>query len=240
MSPDLHHLSGAYAVDALDEDERVAFEEHLVGCADCRAEVAELTDAAHALAALTETAPPPGLRAASLAGIGQVRPLPPETSTEPERAGRVVPFARRASTWIAAAAAVVLLAVGGLVWGAGSGEDRSLSAVDRVRTAQDAATVTRTEGGLTATLAYSRDLDRSAISVTGLPPAPSGRTYQLWYLPAGAAPRPAGFLRSGADGRGSALLEGGLGGATGVGVTVEPAGGSPAPTTDPVLVLTLS
>ena len=37
MSPDLHHLSGAYAVDALDEAERSAFERHLAVCAACRA-----------------------------------------------------------------------------------------------------------------------------------------------------------------------------------------------------------
>ena len=43
MSPDLHHLSGAYAVDALDDAERTSFEQHLAGCADCRAEVAELS-----------------------------------------------------------------------------------------------------------------------------------------------------------------------------------------------------
>ena len=31
---DIHALSGAYAVDALDELERVGFERHLAGCAD--------------------------------------------------------------------------------------------------------------------------------------------------------------------------------------------------------------
>ncbi len=54
MSPDLHHLSGAYAVDALDDGERGPFEQHLAGCADCRAEVAELSATAHSLGALTE------------------------------------------------------------------------------------------------------------------------------------------------------------------------------------------
>ena len=77
MNADLHHLSGAYAVDALDDTERAAFEEHLRGCADCRAEVAELTAAGHSLAALTEATPPPSLRASVLSGISQVRPLPP-------------------------------------------------------------------------------------------------------------------------------------------------------------------
>ena len=38
---DIHALSGAYAVDALDDLERAAFERHLADCADCRAEVAE-------------------------------------------------------------------------------------------------------------------------------------------------------------------------------------------------------
>ena len=56
MSPDLHHLSGAYAVDALDEHERTSFETHLAVCPDCRAEVAELTAAAHSLTALGEAA----------------------------------------------------------------------------------------------------------------------------------------------------------------------------------------
>ena len=37
---DLHKLTGAYAVDALDELERARFEQHLTECDDCRAEVA--------------------------------------------------------------------------------------------------------------------------------------------------------------------------------------------------------
>ena len=77
MSPDLHHLSGAYAVDALDEAERASFEQHLAVCADCRAEVAELTATAHALGSLTEATPPPSLRSSVLSGIARVRPLPP-------------------------------------------------------------------------------------------------------------------------------------------------------------------
>ena len=77
MSPDLHHLSGAYAVDALDDAERASFEQHLAVCADCRAEVAELSATAHSLGALTEATPPASLRASVLSGIARVRPLPP-------------------------------------------------------------------------------------------------------------------------------------------------------------------
>ncbi len=66
---DIHALSGAYAVDALDDIERVGFERHLAGCATCRAEVASLREAAAALADDVALAPPPELRAAVLEGI---------------------------------------------------------------------------------------------------------------------------------------------------------------------------
>ena len=91
MSPDLHHLSGAYAVDALDDAERASFEQHLAVCADCRAEVAELSAAAGSLASLVETTPPPSLRASVLSGIGQVRPLPPLTEDAGAPAGDDAP-----------------------------------------------------------------------------------------------------------------------------------------------------
>ena len=75
---DVHKLTGAYAVDALDELERARFEQHLSGCEDCRAEVAELRETAALLAETTATTPPTSLRESVLAGISQVRPLPPE------------------------------------------------------------------------------------------------------------------------------------------------------------------
>ena len=77
MSEDIHALSGAYAVDALDDVERARFERHLNGCSACRAEVESLVAAASELSVLTEVAPPPSLRAKVLAEISTVRPLPP-------------------------------------------------------------------------------------------------------------------------------------------------------------------
>lgn len=240
MSPDLHHLSGAYAVDALDDAERAEFELHLAACATCREEVAELAEAARSLGALTEAEPPEHLRASVLAGIRQVRPLPPREDDDTRHAapGIVVPFLRRTSTWLAAAAAVVLLTVGALVWHPWDSAPPTLTAIEQVQQATDSTTATSDTGGVSASLDYSRRLDRSALTVTGLPPAPSGSTYQLWYIPADGAPRSAGFLT--AAGAGSpTLLEGGIGNASAVGVTLEPAGGSAAPTTDPVVVVSL-
>ena len=76
---DLHKLTGAYAVDALDELERARFEQHLATCDDCRAEVAELRETAALLADTVATHPPASLRESVLAGISQVRPLPPRS-----------------------------------------------------------------------------------------------------------------------------------------------------------------
>lgn len=260
MSPDLHHLSGAYAVDALDRDERDGFEQHLAACAACRAEVGELTDAAHSLGALTEATPSAELRSAVLAGITRVRPLPPlvadERADEPPAVvtpgvptvgeaaatgtgARVIPLFRRTSTWLVAAAAAAVVAVGGVAWSPWAGDQPALTAIQQVERAQDAATVTSHKGATTATLAYSRQMDQSAITVTGMPPAPDGKVYQLWYVGSDEIARSAGFLTP-ADGRGQAVLDGQIDGAAAVGVTVEPAGGSTAPTTTPILVMAVA
>ncbi|MEW1952010.1 anti-sigma factor [Terrabacter sp. NPDC080008] len=77
MSDDIHALSGAYAVDALDDAERARFERHLAHCSACQAEVDSLVAAASELSVLTEVAPPASLRAKVLAEIATVRPLPP-------------------------------------------------------------------------------------------------------------------------------------------------------------------
>ena len=268
MSPDLHHLSGAYAVDALDDDERASFEQHLAVCADCRAEVAELTATAHSLSSLSETTPPPALRSAVLSGISQVRPLPPLTSedagasvcadgtphapsaaaepdaraddTAPDAGGTVVPMRRRRTSWFVAAAAAAVIAVGGLAWSPWSDDPDRLSPVDQVVAAADAMRVSSTKGTLTAEVAYSRQLGKAAIDVTGLPPAPQGSTYQLWYVGADQVARSAGLLTADADGHGSMLLQGDPNTAAAVGMTVEPAGGSDQPTSDPLVVLALT
>src|SRR5690349_10471133 len=48
MTNDLHELAAGYALDALEDDELRAFEEHLVSCAVCEGELPSLHDAAAA------------------------------------------------------------------------------------------------------------------------------------------------------------------------------------------------
>jgi anti-sigma-K factor RskA len=72
---------------------------------------------------------------------------------------------------------------------------------------------------------------QATLSVSGLANAPSGKTYQAWIIPASGAPRPAGLF----PGTTSALrLRGTVPKHGVVAVTVEPTGGSRAPTTTPI------
>ena len=55
---EIHHLGAAYALDALDERERAAYEAHFATCDICRTDVREYRAAAAELASLTATPPP--------------------------------------------------------------------------------------------------------------------------------------------------------------------------------------
>lgn len=87
------------------------------------------------------------------------------------------------------------------------------------------------DGGV-ATVAVSRSQDAAALVVSGLPQLPADKVYEAWFTGSGN-PVPAGLLSPDA-GRQLALLEGPVAEAKAVAFTVEPAGGSPQPTTVPL------
>jgi anti-sigma-K factor RskA len=69
-------------------------------------------------------------------------------------------------------------------------------------------------------------------------PAPATQTYQLWIIdPSGATS--AGLFDTDADGRAIELVTGEFDDRVVIGVTLEPEGGSPQPTSDPVLAIEL-
>jgi anti-sigma-K factor RskA len=235
MRTDIHALSGAYAVDALDDDERAEFERHLAGCPSCQAEVDDLREAAATLADATAVEPPSDVRSRLLAEIRTVRPLPPVVA---RRADRLAPVRRRWVAPLAAAAAVAVLAgVGGVVWHPWSSSSPQVSAgVAQVEHAPDARRfTTHGPGGATVTVYRSASLDKAVVVAHGLTEAPDGKVYQLWLQDSGGTMRPAGFLTAGTTS--SATLSGAAATAKGAGITVEPAGGSPAPTSDPVALV---
>ena len=232
----MHLLSGAYAVGALDDLERARFEAHLETCADCRAEVAGLLEATALLAETSATPPPEHVRDAVLAGIATVRPLPPVVATG------TTPSSRRRWLPALAAAAAVVAAVGiGVVvaepW-SDEGTTQNLTAADRVLAAPDAQTVATKVGDATATVVVSRSQGKAVLLTDDMPAAPDGKVYELWLQTPEDDMVPAGLMPPGANQ--TVLLEGDASDAVGVGITIEPEGGSKEPSLPPVALIELA
>lgn len=241
---DVHALSGAYAVDALDPAERTWFEEHLRECADCREEVDGLRETVAQLGSEDAIAPSAAVRDAVLGAISTTRPLPPLPS--PQVVAPPIDLAARRRTTrtlplLVAAAAVLIAAVGGL-WAKPWADDKpvapQLTAAEQVLAADDAARIEKSfPDGATATIVVSRSVGRAVILTSDMPHAPDGKAYQLWLqTPAGELKpdRVMPDLRTA-----TVVLEGDASRATGVGITVEPDGGSPQPTSEPIAFFTL-
>ncbi|MGW0122294.1 anti-sigma factor [Streptomyces sp. NPDC003327] len=242
---DLHALTAAYALHALDAAERDEFAAHLAHCEDCRREVGGFEATAARLAAAAGRTPPEALRQRTLAAIEGVRQLPPRVPA----AGPAVALARRvrrrAVPLALAASLVAAVTFAGLAaWQHRENEDarqqarqaeERLEVVSGVLAAPDARTVHgRTTNGALTTVVSSDRQNRAVFTATGLPAPAEGHTYQLWLDHDGTM-RPAGLLH--ADG--TVLLDGDPADATGVGLTLEPAAGSAQPTTQPLLLLAL-
>ncbi|MCR1785164.1 anti-sigma factor [Nocardioides carbamazepini] len=233
---DVHALSGAYAVDALDDLERVRFEAHLAQCAECRDEVDSLREAAAVLGTGDLVEPPAAVRDQVLAGIARIRPLPPQPT-----GGTVAALRRRTPLLLAVAAAVVLLLGVGVAWlQPWDGDDAppQLTAAERILAAADASTVEKSfPDGSTATIVISRSEGRALIRTTDMASAPDGKAYELWLQTPAGVMVPAGLMPDDPDT--TYVLDGDASEATGVGITVEPDGGSPQPTSDPIALFPL-
>jgi anti-sigma-K factor RskA len=229
---DIHHLTGAYALDAVDDIERARFEQHLAECEDCRLEVASLREAAGLLSETTAVTPPPALRESVLAGISQVRPLPPIVHRTPVVQRRWFPL-------LVAAAVVAILGVGAAIWQPWApSQDSSLTAAEQVLEAGDARSVAVDLGDAgKATVTRSESVGKAVITTDDMAPAPSGKVFELWLQVDGEMV-PAGLMPPGEDTQ--MVLEGDATTATAVGITVEPEGGSPEPTSDPIAVFDFS
>ena len=226
---DIHALSGAYAVDALDDIERAAFERHLADCEVCSAEVAGLRETAAKLSDPIAVTPPPALRERVLAQVATTRPLPPEVSA-PRRAPR--------RSFLVAAAAAVVIAVGGGLVATQPWDDSRPTETEQVMAASDARSVTaRVEGGGKVTVVRSNEMNEAVLVADGVPPAPSGKVYQVWFQNSAGSMVSAGLMPSDAH---SMLLAGDSRTARAVGITVEPAGGSESPTSAPVALVELA
>jgi anti-sigma factor RsiW len=227
---DVHELTAAYALDALDPDERETYEAHLAQCERCREELASLGETATALAfGVTSPPPPERLRGQILAAAAAERenvvPLPMRR-----------PWLVRATA--AAAGVAACAAIGFAVWAS------TLShSLDRARAtsarAEMAAQVLADPSSQKIALKGGNGMlavdpsGRGVLVVHRLPAAPSGQIYEAWVIPPGGAPREAGLFSSKGSMTMVPLGENVPRGSV-VAATVERAGGVDKPTQTPV------
>ncbi|MBE7324645.1 anti-sigma factor [Nocardioides sp. Y6] len=232
---DFHLLTGVYALDAVDDAEREHFERHLADCEECAEEVDSLREAAALLTELTAVTAPPALTDDVRSAVAQVRPLPPVVRR------RVLP--RQRAGLLAAAAAVVVAGAGVAVWSSlGDGPDSTThtpTVAERVLAADDAQreVVDLGEAGR-ATVVRSVSQDRAVLLTEDMVAPPRGKVYQVWFATPQDDMVPAGVMARTPDQ--TLVLDGSARDATGVGITVEPIGGSKAPTSDPIVLFDLA
>lgn len=230
---DIHHLGAAYALDALDERERMAFEAHYPSCEVCRADVVAFRATLTQVAAAQSTVPPASMKARVMAEVAQTRQLSPLL---PDRVSDLAERRRRrqrtVGSVLAAAAAIVLFVAGVAVLRGGDESPTYATALAEVMESPDAKLVTLAAGDSsvagTVKVAFSADGERAVLIGDGLAAAPDGSAYELWLI-AGGVPQPMNVLQQTDDGTLRAVVD--IADAPEAwGVTIEPEGGSPAPT----------
>jgi anti-sigma-K factor RskA len=250
-------LAAGYALGALDGEDLVLFQTHLAdGCPEC---VGALRDAEEALTVLAREAPPvippASVKQALMARVGaeQARRVAPVQRVRPSRPRWFPWVAGAVAAGLAAFFTGMFVAaryeaeIGRVARETTALRERLRQQETALRAEMAAAShvveLLRSPGthvvGLTGTGPASgaagrlvwNDAQGGHLLVTSLAPLPADKTYELWTI-SGGAPRPAGLLTVDARGVGGLRVEPVPGG-TPVdvfAVTIEPAGGVPAPT----------
>jgi anti-sigma-K factor RskA len=242
-------LKEAYVLGALPEEERVEFERYLSTNPNLQPEVEELGAFADLLALSPEQQEPaPELRRRIMDTVQAeaVQAEAVQTQGHPRAESR---------SWLdrlwdalglrdLALAGAAVLVVGLFSWGMllqGEVNDLQGRVQGLQGQVQDQSQAPQmialggagTEQGARAEL-VTLEGDRAVLVVEDMPPVPEGKTYQIWVIK-GDTPQPSGLFEP-KGGSIAAVVEKPVEGADAVAVTVEPEGGSPKPTTDPMLV----
>lgn len=222
--------AAAYALGALEDAEVRAFEAHLAGCEQCRAELAAMQEA---VAGLPESAPaiaaPPALKQRVMAVVSA------ETPRERERdalAGRSAAAHRLIGGWpgrlgparmAASLGALAAMLVVGVLLLSGGNSTQTYAGVVRV----PGASASLVRSGHSATLRVSR-----------LPAPPNGRIYEIWLVRGSQPPEPTNALFTTTSG--TVAVPGDISGVRAVLVTDEPKpNGSRTPTRAPIVLVGL-
>ena len=235
-------LAELYALGGLDPQERAEVEAYLTG-EGCRDAIARGRLIAYALAASVAEQPPAALRERVLA-IAKVQPSgaqpppkaqpapPPRTTTTgPATVTPLRPSFWMRPGWLATAAAVVVI-----VFAATWAIENNKHAGGTWAAGCPASTVKCTINGRVVAAGPTS----LRLEAHGMHAPPPGKVYQAWYIRPGAAPTPTPVFVPDASGDASVELPVGAEKGLTIAVTVEPAGGSKAPTTKPFLVASIN
>lgn len=239
MSEDVHSLVGPYALNALPRDEEAFFERHLEVCDQCAREVAELTETTASLGAAVAEPPPAGLRQRVLAEALDTPQERPPSATTPPPAREVEGWRERLRPVLATAAALVAVALLSLGTAVVMLADRTSDLEAQLSGTEEILDVVTQPGmqvvdlesppGTQARLLHGREGDQAALVLDGLEDVSDEEAYQLWVMH-GETPTPDRVFRPDEGGRAIVSVENDVGDADAVAVTVEPRGGSDAPT----------
>jgi anti-sigma-K factor RskA len=226
---EIHELSAAYALDALDPEELDEFERHLAHCEECREHVAAFQETVSELAYDVDApAPSPALRDRVLADARREQP-------------KVVAMPRR--RWAFPVAAAAAFAAGCVALGLAFWASDLANQLDDERTALhvadelvDALTDPNAERipleGADGILVVDDESSEGWMLVNGLDEAPDGKTYEAWVIEGDEAV--AAGLFSGGDDRTVVPLSVPVPEGAVVAVTVEDDGGVEQPTQNPI------
>ena len=207
---DAQDLLGAFALGAVDAEEAATVRSHLTTCAACQAEIVSLWAMVDVLRETVEPLdPPPALRdriaaaimaeAASSPPVHAAAPVPATLTAMPtmvlvERVSEPIrtpaSFWSRATPWAAAAAILLLLSAGLLVW--------NLRLREQIATAPGTETIalapTDAAPDASGTVTYLADDDLFMLDVRDLPPLQPGQVYEVWLIGEDGIPAPAGVF----------------------------------------------
>lgn len=232
---DVHHLAAAYALDALDDRERAAFEAHYGSCEVCRNDVMEFR---HTLTQVADSlvAPPPlSLKDKVMAEVAATRQLSPLVA--PVVALDERRRARSLVTMAAVAAAMVMIVVGVVSFRGGDETDTFAADLAHVMEQPDSQVLSlANQGGAEGTfrVAWSNSLGQAVLMGEDLPTTPDDKAYELWLITPDAS-MAMYVLDPAKDGNVHRTFKAPAD-PTAWAITVEPAEGSPTATGDIIFV----
>ncbi len=222
---EMSELYELYALGVLEPVERAEIDQHIAdGCKSCTAAVkrASVTNAI-VMSFAADAEPPKRLKRRILAAIG---------------------VESRNLSWLVWAGASAALLVG-LLWFSVESRQKS-EELAAARAVLDIVNSPETRavsfGAGPHGNVFVNPSSGVLLIATNLPKLEPGKTFEMWVIPKGGAPRPAGLFKTDANGKASHVLPGAIDLSTtgAVAVTVEPDAGSQAPTSTPIIVAPLA